>query len=390
MRDEPLSILEKNFALEALQAGIRVDGRKVDEARLVDFEFSSTQHGTVTVRLGKTKVLSSVTAEVVEPTADRPAEGFVTFSVDLSPMASEVLVLEYLSSGRSSSTLEEASEIVRFLQQLIRESNAIDTETLCIVAGVQVWAIRVDIHVLDHGGNVLDACCMAALASLLHMRRPDVTIVGNDVFIHSIEEREPIALTIHHLPISVSFGIFSDGDLVAVDPNLQEESVMEGTLSIAVNAHKEVCAFRKAGGAPMETTAIFKCASSAYLRATEVTMQLEKALSKTNNIAIASVKPLEVETTKKSFPLNEHIEGVTAVWKQVAEQQTYLDNEKLATPSHPGVINKTEIENSADESDDEAFKNSDDLLSSTDSDEEMTMPVIARPKGGKVRSKNRK
>lgn len=33
-----------------------------------------------------------------------------------------------------------------------RESKAVDTESLCILAGRSVWAIRVDIHVLDNGG----------------------------------------------------------------------------------------------------------------------------------------------------------------------------------------------------------------------------------------------
>ncbi|GJQ10452.1 hypothetical protein GpartN1_g2243.t1 [Galdieria partita] len=389
MRDEPVSLLEKNFALEALQADIRVDGRKLDEARLVNFEFGS-QYGTVTVRLGKTKVFSSVTVEVVEPTTDRPAEGFVTFSVDLSPMASESLMLEYLSSGRTSSTLEEAAEIVRFLQQTIRESHAIDTETLCIVAGVQVWAIRVDIHVIDHCGNALDACCMAALASLLHVRRPDVTIVGNDVFIHGLEEREPVPLTVHHLPISVSFGIFLDGDLIAMDPNLQEESVMEGTLSIAVNAHKEICAFRKAGGAPVETSLIFKSASNAYLRATEVTVQLEKALKDTyNRNTIASVKPLQVETTKKAFPLNEQVQGVTAVWKHVVEQHALENEEKREDQPNMTSISNTEMKVFISDSEG-SYEKVDELSASTDSDDETAPAVIARPRGGKGRPKNKK
>lgn len=47
----------------------------------------------------------------------------------------------------------------------LRESRAIDTEALCIVAGEKVWSIRVDIHVLDHGGNLTDACSMPPFVS---------------------------------------------------------------------------------------------------------------------------------------------------------------------------------------------------------------------------------
>ena len=44
----------------------------------------------------------------------------------------------------------------------------------------QVWAVRADVHVLDHCGNVADACVLSALAGLLAFRRPDVTVGGAD------------------------------------------------------------------------------------------------------------------------------------------------------------------------------------------------------------------
>ena len=47
-----------------------------------------------------------------------------------------------------------------------------DTEALCIVAGEKVWQLRVDVHILDHGGNVIDAAALAAIAALQHFRRP--------------------------------------------------------------------------------------------------------------------------------------------------------------------------------------------------------------------------
>lgn len=41
---------------------------------------------------------------------------------------------------------------------------------------IQVWSIRVDVHVLDSGGNLIDACCLAALAALLGFRKPQVEV----------------------------------------------------------------------------------------------------------------------------------------------------------------------------------------------------------------------
>ena len=40
--------------------------------------------------------------------------------------------------------------------------------------------MRVDVHVLDHCGNLADACVLSALAGLLAFRRPDVTVGGAD------------------------------------------------------------------------------------------------------------------------------------------------------------------------------------------------------------------
>lgn len=44
----------------------------------------------------------------------------------------------------------------------------------------QVWWLRVDIHVLDHDGNLADAAVLSALAALLSFRRPDVSVGGAD------------------------------------------------------------------------------------------------------------------------------------------------------------------------------------------------------------------
>lgn len=68
-----------------------------------------------------------------------------------------------------------------------------------------------DTRVLDHEGNVLDCACIAAVSALCHFRRPDVTLSGEDVTIHSKSEKNPIPLAIHHIPVCVSFVLFKDG-----------------------------------------------------------------------------------------------------------------------------------------------------------------------------------
>ena len=80
---------------------------------------------------------------------------------------------------------------------------------------VQVWHVRVDVHVLDHAGNVVDAALLAALAALLAFRRPDASVApGADgeergaVTLHAPDVREPLPLSLHHLPLAITFGLF--------------------------------------------------------------------------------------------------------------------------------------------------------------------------------------
>lgn len=86
------------------------------------------------------------------------------------------------------------------------------TEPRCCL---QVWSLRCAIHVLDHGGNLIDASSVAAVASLLHFRRPDVSVSGETVTVHSVADRAPVPLSIHHIPVCVTFAIF-DGVRVGV------------------------------------------------------------------------------------------------------------------------------------------------------------------------------
>lgn len=45
---------------------------------------------------------------------------------------------------------------------------------------LQVWSLRVDVHVLSADGNIGDAVVMCALAALLAFRRPAVSLGGPD------------------------------------------------------------------------------------------------------------------------------------------------------------------------------------------------------------------
>ncbi|KFX92740.1 hypothetical protein O988_07150, partial [Pseudogymnoascus sp. VKM F-3808] len=145
------------------------------------------------------------------------------------------------------------------------------TESLCLLAGKTVWAIRCDLHILSHGGGLLDACCVAALAGLLHFRRPEVGVEGEKVTVYSAEERAPVPLSLLHLPFCVTFSIFGiragEEEAVLLDADRAEEGVREGAVTVGVNRHGEVCQIAKLGGREVDALELLRCVSVAEQRA---------------------------------------------------------------------------------------------------------------------------
>ena len=85
---DPPSV-QKEFLLEALAEGKRLDGRVALQLRPIRLEFGQ-ELGWCTASLGKTRVLAQVTASIVKPRDDRPYEGFLIINSEISPMASSL------------------------------------------------------------------------------------------------------------------------------------------------------------------------------------------------------------------------------------------------------------------------------------------------------------
>jgi exosome complex component RRP45 len=244
---------------------------------------------------GGGSVLAVATCDVVAPQAERPTEGFFKFDVEFSPMCD--LSVE---AGRPS---VRAVAVSRVVERSLRDSDAVDVESLCIIAGEKVWSIRCVAHVLDDGGNVTDCVSLAVAAALLHCRRPDLTVDGHRVVLHSTRERAPVPLGIHHLPICVSFDFFdadnddefTEADLYAddnapkrsrladnfvLDATTLERDACRGTVTMAFNAHGELCLINKSGGVPLTPARILHIASIAKQRAEAATSAVRDALDR--------------------------------------------------------------------------------------------------------------
>ncbi|KAH0839360.1 ribosomal protein S5 domain 2-type protein [Lanmaoa asiatica] len=225
MRPQSPSIPEKEFTYEALKQSLRLDGRDRLELRTPTITFGS-ELGWVECTFGKTRVIAHVDAKMVKPPPERPFEGIITIHSEISPMASADYEL-----GRPS---EEEVTMTRMLDKVLRRSDAIDKESLCILAGQRVWQLR-----------------LTASSQFKHFRRPEVEVIGDNVIVHAPEERAPVPLAIHHTPFCVTFAFFPDPSTrPIVDPSLLEQRLSAGTMNIALNAQREICVLHKAGGVP--------------------------------------------------------------------------------------------------------------------------------------------
>lgn len=337
-----LSINEKKFIDEALCLEQRIDGRRPFDSRRLFIKFAR-EDGAAEVQLGQTHVMGIVTAQVTQPYRDRPNEGTLSIFTEFSPMADPKF-----EHGRPG---EFAVELGRIVDRGLRESRAVDTESLCILSGKAVWALRVDLNILDNGGNIVDAANVAALAALMSFRRPECSVGGQDgqeITIHPPEIREPLPLIIHHLPIAVTFAFFGKGDMVVLDPNYKEEAVMGGRMTISMNTHGDVCAVQKGGGVGVSQSEIMRCFRVAAMKAADITAKLKDA-----------VEAHEIERAQRKIkrhrpPITNVINGVDTKMKD-ATVSTTLQNVYDAMEFQKILVNESEsdIDSEEDESEDE-------------------------------------
>lgn len=80
---------------------------------------------------------------------------------------------------------------------------------------LQVWHLDISVTILDHAGNLTDACLLSAVAALMVFRRPEVEVAAGDgatgsarTIVLSPAVREPLPLSLHQLPLSATFAVF--------------------------------------------------------------------------------------------------------------------------------------------------------------------------------------
>ena len=112
-------------------------------------------------------------------------------------------------------------------------------------------------HVLSVDGGLVDAACIAVVAALQHFRRPDVSVEGERVRVFSLAEREPVGLSLLHVPYCVTFSLV--GEVVLVDADALEGRVSGGEVVVTANRMGEICQVAKLGGVAADAVELLKC-----------------------------------------------------------------------------------------------------------------------------------
>lgn len=261
-----ISLNEQEFLLECLEKGIRTDGRSLDQFRDVDITLGS-EPGYVDVRLGNTRVAVRVSALITKPFEDKPFEGLFNISTEIGSIAGP-----FFENGRPS---DEEVLVSRLIEKAVKRSGALDIESLCIVAGEKCWSVRVDVHFMDFDGGFIDASCIGVMTALQHFTRPEVSVNGEEIIVYPVDEREPVKLSVLHVPVCVTFSLFNpdsseenvkgklNREYAIVDATLKEEALSQGLLTITMNKNKEICQISKTGGVPVEPAMLLECAEKA-------------------------------------------------------------------------------------------------------------------------------
>ncbi|OLC63631.1 RNA-binding protein [archaeon 13_1_40CM_4_53_4] len=221
--------------MDLVAKGKRIDERGPESYRPIQIQVGLIEkaNGSAQVHLGKSKVLAGIKVQTGTPFPDTPDEGVLTVNAELVPLASP--------SFEAGPPSEAAIELSRVVDRGIRESKALDMKSLVLQKGKTVQVVYVDIYVLDHDGNLIDAASMAALAALVNSKVSKMEVKGDEV----INKGGHHQLPLNNYPVAVTFAKVDR--TIIVDPSLEEEQVMNARLTVTIDKNGDICAMQKGG-----------------------------------------------------------------------------------------------------------------------------------------------
>ena len=263
----PVAKLEQKTVRDLILKGKRNDDRGLLDYRPLTIMLGTVEkaNGSAQVYLGKTRILAGVKIQTGTPFEDTPNEGILTVNAELVPLA--------YPTFEAGPPGEDSIELARVVDRGIRESKAIDLGKMCIEPGKKVFVIFVDVYVLDHDGNLIDAAGMAALGALISAKMHAFEVKGGEIKYKDTK----IPLPMQNYPVPIT-SVKLDGSVV-IDPCLEEEQVMSCRLTVTTDKSGNICAMQKGGLGVFTPEEIKQIVSSSVNKSRELR---EKILSKVN------------------------------------------------------------------------------------------------------------
>jgi exosome complex component RRP42 len=261
----PLAKLEQKTVHEIVVKGKRIDDRGPLDYRPLTIMLGTVEkaNGSAEVYLGKTRVLAGVKIQTGTPFEDTPNEGILTVNAEFVPLA--------FPTFETGPPDEDSIELARVVDRGIRESKAIDLQKLCIEPGKKVFVVFVDIYILDHDGNLIDAAGMAALGALVSAVMQEFEVKGGELRYKDSK----VAVPMQNYPVAITS--VKIGSSIVVDPCLEEEQVMSCRLTVTTDKNDNVCAMQKGGVGIFTPEEVIQIVSSSIQKSRELR---EKIVSK--------------------------------------------------------------------------------------------------------------
>lgn len=275
----PLQYFERH-----LTESIRPDARPLHQARETTLALGavSSANGSALAKIGCTTMLAAIKLEVMTPTVESPDEGNLAIEFHMPPICSPTV--------RPGRPAEVASVISKQLSDTISSSGMINPQELCLLKGKAAWMAYLDIYCLDADGALFDAALLAAVAAFSHLQIPVVSMSEEGrVFILSEEEREskserePVnkekrKLKLNNIPFSLTCILHKK--FILADPTIEEESIMETSVTVVLNPSGQLVSLYKEGGTTLAyTSAVLDCIAITRQRVKELQMVLSDAIS---------------------------------------------------------------------------------------------------------------
>jgi exosome complex component RRP42 len=247
----------KAHIVEALNKGIRFDGRKLDELRKMEVKTGiiNTSEGSATVKIGETEVIAGIKMSIEKPYPDSPGEGTIMVEAELLPLSSP--------SFEPGPPDIRSVEMARVVDRGIRESKTIDMKDLCIDKGEKAWSVSIDVLSVNYAGNLIDAFGLAALLALRNAKFPEYKDGAIDY--HKKTDRK---LLLKRMPIPVT--VYKIGNNLIVDPTVEEEGAVDVRLTVTSTEDGRLCALQKGEDGELSTDDIAKMIELAIAKAKEI------------------------------------------------------------------------------------------------------------------------